>query len=900
MLGTTGTFTSCKDYDDDINNLQEQVDGIKADLETLKAQVDAGKYITSVTSTDNGLTITLNDGTSYNVTNGEKGEAGDKLSIDENGQWLINGEATGWYSTKEAGETEKVVVPEVGEDGYWYFADPETGELVKSDYKAVPVSAVEANGICTLTVYNADGTTTVVELPTVAATITELEFVGYTKADGTFVPFNGNKDNTYAVPYSAFYFNKDSKLTFTAAENQKIEETIAKKTAISGLAGASLVVRVAPVTADMSAYELALVNSKLAEAPIELGAPVAYTGLVTKASSANGLWSIPMNSKKVTNVESLDKFKENFKVAAGDVAFALQASNVNFLSNYNLVFDYQDAKVTNVKLNGTAITNFTTTASDATYKSENDAYLVKLNDKNTFSLTVPTSVYKSQVMVDDLYADRWGVKIDGNSFTVTKFYDKQTVPAFPVYFWFYDLVGQKSVKITVWVRLENSISDLTTLDAVAHEIKADPTKDNFSASLSAMFNDFGTSGTLEWKDRVKRGDIKIMQVGTGANGADKDVSTPLTNNDIKITYLKSDGTTTTTLADIATLKVDLSHGWPGSNAGNDYALDKEYYVEIKFYDATTGGDVLNTVRLPFTLSIPQLSTLLVKEQVVFGSGINGKAYMNTADNLNGETDGARTSRYEFRHAFKDFETVVANHTIVFALDADQKIDGSKVDDATKPLAHLGNTGTAATSTATASGATVKAAIALDNIDKAYHQPINIQVVEALYLKKYAYGKTERETNYFTLDVMSPIEQGNVVANGTISVVATADGTALVKESNFKATTYANVAYKVFKDKFTGGNTANAYSSEFVNKVTFQTANKNAFLLVDSMGKSTADAIEGNAATRDDDGIYEGYVTLKPANAGYEATENINVVVTDIWGYEKEVSIPVTIKPHTGE
>ena len=27
MVGTAGTFTSCKDYDDDINNLQEQIDG---------------------------------------------------------------------------------------------------------------------------------------------------------------------------------------------------------------------------------------------------------------------------------------------------------------------------------------------------------------------------------------------------------------------------------------------------------------------------------------------------------------------------------------------------------------------------------------------------------------------------------------------------------------------------------------------------------------------------------------------------------------------------------------------------------------------------------------------------------------------------------------------------------
>ena len=34
MIGATGTFTSCKDYDDDIKNLQEQLDK-KASLEEL-------------------------------------------------------------------------------------------------------------------------------------------------------------------------------------------------------------------------------------------------------------------------------------------------------------------------------------------------------------------------------------------------------------------------------------------------------------------------------------------------------------------------------------------------------------------------------------------------------------------------------------------------------------------------------------------------------------------------------------------------------------------------------------------------------------------------------------------------------------------------------------------------
>ena len=886
MLGTTGTFTSCKDYDDDINNLQEQVDGIKADLETLKAQVDAGKYITSVTSTDNGLTITLNDGTSYNVTNGEKGEAGDKLSIDENGQWLINGEATGWYSTKEAGETEKVVVPEVGEDGYWYFADPETGELVKSDYKAVPVSAVEANGICTLTVYNADGTTTVVELPTVAATITELEFVGYTKADGTFVPFNGNNDNTYAVPYSAFYFDNDSKLTFTAAENQKIEETIAKKTAISGLAGASLVVRVAPVTADMSAYELALVNSKLAEAPIELGAPVAYTGLVTKASSANGLWSIPMNSKKVTNVESLNKFKENFKVAAGDVAFALQASNVNFLSNYNLVFDYQNAKVTNVKLNGTAITSFTSATSNVTYKDADNAYLVKLNDKNTFSLTVPTSVYKSQVMVDDLYADRWGVKIDGNSFTVTKFYDKQTVPAFPVYFWFYDLVGQKNVKITVWVRLENSISDLTTLDAVAHEIKADPTKDNFSASLSAMFNDFGTSGTLEWKDRVKRGDIKIMQVGTGANGADKDVtSTLLTNNDIKITYLKSDGTTTTTLADIATLKVDLSHGWPGS--GNDYALDKEYYVEIKFYDATTGGDVLNTVRLPFTLSIPDLNTLFVQQSGVFVNGV-ANAYMDADATQDANSSGVVTPRYVIKGAFQEFAKNVGSSTFDVALDNNTKISGN--NKSANLASFVDNTDTNNAITNVTSTNIEKLAIKLtttgvtingDGTPEGYGKELLASFKNIKYVGKYSYGDA---TYDFKIKVMSPILEGYVTAvNGSVEIPATDLNGTKINDSHIKGYTYNDIVYSIFYKAGTSD-----WARKEIKDVDFAVPSSSANLF------TVGDLEEGSAATSTAAEV-PSYVLVTPKNLAETTTGDLSVTVTDAWGYTLTQTIKVTVK-----
>ncbi|MCS2237634.1 DUF4988 domain-containing protein [Phocaeicola dorei] len=65
----------CKDYDDDIDRIDKELTDLKSQIAALqKAKIDAGKYITSVDKTDKGLTFTLNDGSSYEVTNGVDGE----------------------------------------------------------------------------------------------------------------------------------------------------------------------------------------------------------------------------------------------------------------------------------------------------------------------------------------------------------------------------------------------------------------------------------------------------------------------------------------------------------------------------------------------------------------------------------------------------------------------------------------------------------------------------------------------------------------------------------------------------------------------------------------------------------------------------------------------------------
>ena len=58
-VASVSTFTSCKDYDDDIQNLQTQIDANKSAIEEISKLIKAGSVITSVDSL-NQLTDFLN------------------------------------------------------------------------------------------------------------------------------------------------------------------------------------------------------------------------------------------------------------------------------------------------------------------------------------------------------------------------------------------------------------------------------------------------------------------------------------------------------------------------------------------------------------------------------------------------------------------------------------------------------------------------------------------------------------------------------------------------------------------------------------------------------------------------------------------------------------------------
>lgn len=75
-LGMTASFSSCKDYDSEIDNLQDQINKINQTVKDLNDQIAAGSVIKEVTPTATGIEFTLSNGSKYTVSNGVDGKDG--------------------------------------------------------------------------------------------------------------------------------------------------------------------------------------------------------------------------------------------------------------------------------------------------------------------------------------------------------------------------------------------------------------------------------------------------------------------------------------------------------------------------------------------------------------------------------------------------------------------------------------------------------------------------------------------------------------------------------------------------------------------------------------------------------------------------------------------------------
>ena len=260
---STVTYVGCKDYDDDIDNLQTQIDANKADIAKLQSFVKEGKWVTNVEDITGGFKITFNDNKSYSITSG-KNATPTTIKIDPvTKNWIVNGNDLGICAEGKKGDAgvgtpgKAGYAPEISEDGYWIVWDAEDGKPKKTNVKAatdIYVSADASNPLVwVLNILNKEtGEWEKVSMPK-SARITGMSVLGV-KEDGTV-----DLGSTQAEA-TLYYHKATADIKFNG--NDKFKKAGDLLIARGGSKIHALINPVNLKAADIQAYEIGLTDSK--------------------------------------------------------------------------------------------------------------------------------------------------------------------------------------------------------------------------------------------------------------------------------------------------------------------------------------------------------------------------------------------------------------------------------------------------------------------------------------------------------------------------------------------------------------------------------------------------------------------------------------------------------------
>ena len=300
MLGTTGAFTSCKDYDDDINQINKELTDIKSAISELQSKVDNGKYVTNITKEGEGIKITWNDNSTsvIETIKGDKGADGTIVTIVD-GYWAFDGVKSEYPAVGKDGaagadgEDGKDGADghdaKISEDGYWMVWDAEKGEYAKTEYIAGGVTAVETAGGWKLTVRDDNGEVQTIFIPT-SSTMGYIDVLGNDVADyPTYYELTNMK---------ALYGINEKDVEYGPADAKKIHQK-----GLYTTLDRDLMIVVNPQGTDASDYTFALMNSANVNTGLLFKDAVPYEGVLSRATSANGVWVLPHKFTRYEDIE---------------------------------------------------------------------------------------------------------------------------------------------------------------------------------------------------------------------------------------------------------------------------------------------------------------------------------------------------------------------------------------------------------------------------------------------------------------------------------------------------------------------------------------------------------------------------------------------------------------------
>ena len=920
MVTSTGTFVSCKDYDDDIDRIDNTLNDLKSQIAALQSKIDAGKYITNVSTTADGITITLNDGTSYPISNGKNGEAGkpgepgaagDKIEVNEDGYFVINGEPTEWMAVKkdQLGQVVKVKTPTVSEDGCWVFYD-EKGEAHPTTIKVAPVTAVEnADKSWTLTVFDTKGGSQEITVPTAASSLTDLILV--TRGNGSSVDI---PKSTLSIAQYDFVYDKN---TNGPDRNKWKGQRALPEDGYILAATSSLKLQVNPTKVDVADLDLKLVDSQENYASgIDLSASP-YTGIEyfassSRAASANGLYTLSIADKyfkKTTSNTELNNYWNQFKAYiygnhVGAKAYAVTAGGnvrtkyeVEVAKSEALSLDYiylintetgQPLKFNNAPTTGNF--QYYYLAKNASTTGTADAVDAKMEPNVWYQVYAYNShaLYDMHLVFSDDDETLFGIETKEENGIVairlTETPDNITKAGFKLTIQNVDNKGVYN-QAQAWIGETSTITNEVIYDAITHKLSKnndDKSKDKnfFQIDLTKMKEALGTNGLALWNTKVKRAEVAYFNV----NGTKIVESSQIAETFVSELKENMKGNTEKAVS-VGKSATNMIFAIDNVTAATKFEIGKQYTAVITFYDAATNGEKLNSIKVPFTFTLPAITDLFAIDPGFIKENV-ANCYLYNDDFKKVNTSGAAT--FKLSRIFSKYD--VNGFTV--KLNAIDKIGST--DKKSSELATLKSDAAAAANAKVV--ANDLAYLTLDGTlgeEKGYDQVLKLTID----------GKFDNAWKYpsdavfnFQVKVMSPIEKGKIVPKeGNVVKIKASDlnGYKFGNDVIIGYTYNTEVSYKVMPNvvKEVDDVNVNAWSRDDIAAVTGETGNK-LYFEVTNGGKATP-ATTGKDANNKDITV-EGGLILKGYQVDHTVDTTIKINVTDIWKRVKSSDVAVKI------
>ena len=872
MATSTGTFVSCKDYDDDIDRIDNTLNDLKSQIAALQTEVANGDYVTNVTKTADGkgMTFTFSKGKSVTVAldvkdgadgkPGEPGKNAQQVTISDEGELMIDGVGTGIKAGKaEAGKPSIKI-----EGGNWWLIN-EKGVYEDTKIPASGLSAVQndADKSWTLTLVDADGKQQVIEVPSAATMISEIVVAPNDVA-------NSIENATAGVNVTSYTFAKPEKWDGprALADNNSVIY------AVSGLD-----IRVNPVGVNVAETPFTLVNTKNSTFPNIKFAATAESGDDAldfdkingrAANTGNGLWSLGMKSFILSEADAKD-FKEAV-TKANNVAYAVTAGTTT-RSLYNVAIVQGTPKSLNkvkVKEISDSEVSLVAEASIPTPKS----ITVDVNKTYTVNPVEAEAFYDMYFTVSNLDKDTYGVKWDNaaRTFIVTKKPDMVTTTlSFPLTVTTLDNNGTSKVA-EYTVNLSSSIIATPDYQPVTYNIPnlydTDTNNEHFNISLETLKTALGDN-YVTWGNNVGLKNTKYY-IGEKADGTNK-VQLSSTNHALTTTIVNGNGTATTDVNAAKNIKVTVNK----TTKQNVLKLDKQYYLFVEFMTKDDKNPTfINRIVIPVTFTAPSVaSQFTAKDGYVVDGNINAYFY-NTAN-----------KNIELKRYFEAMDTQA-----LLELKQDDAV--AKKDDKTYTSYDLA---VLKSGVLTLNGKNSTVQVPVDgttNKELGYGKVLTVNASNKNYKDSYwAYSTNDKKTASFTIKVMSPIAEGTITpaTGSSIKVIANSEKGFDITADMISAKDYTGVTtYNIMPDKTGDPTTNDVWESKQIAKVSVAKKGGDNNTYIKSVALTEYTAKQGNTPAK------LGTINVKAEPLPNDTPSAIVVTVEDAWGYTTPKDVNVTI------